>query len=47
MDQGGLKVIQVECFANALKASWVQRLRDKSDTGHWKTDNGHCRSIFC
>jgi exonuclease III len=35
-ENGGLRMIDVECFINAQKVMWVKRIL-KEDTGSWKT----------
>jgi hypothetical protein len=35
-DEGGLKMLDVQCFINAQKVMWVKRLLAKKDEGSWK-----------
>ena len=35
-DEGGLKMIDIESFMAALKASWVKRILDNNNKGLWK-----------
>ena len=35
-EEGGLKMLDVECFINAQKVMWVKRLLAKNDEGSWK-----------
>ena len=35
-EEGGLKMLDVECFINAQKVMWVKRLLAKKDEGSWK-----------
>jgi hypothetical protein len=35
-NEGGLKMLDVECFINAQKVMWVKRLLAKNDEGSWK-----------
>ena len=34
--KGGLKMLDIVSFNNALKAKWVQRLLDPNNKGKWK-----------
>ena len=36
IENGCLKMIDIEFFINSLKASWVKRLADNSNKGEWK-----------
>ncbi|MES9884044.1 MAG: reverse transcriptase domain-containing protein [Sedimenticola sp.] len=36
-ENGGLKMIDPECFINSLKASWVKRLTSDTNNGQWKS----------
>lgn len=36
IDKGGLKVIDVKSFSQALKISWVKRYLNDYNTGYWK-----------
>ena len=36
IEYGGLKMINIELFMNAIKASWVKRLLDNNNKGIWK-----------
>ena len=36
IENGGLKMIDIEFFINSLKASWVKKLTDNSNKGDWK-----------
>lgn len=36
VDRGGLKIIHVDSFANALKTSWIKRYYDPTAIGFWK-----------
>ena len=35
-EDGGLKMIDIESFIYAIKASWVKRLIDENNKGYWK-----------
>ena len=37
IENGGLKMINIPFFLNALKASWVKRILDNNNNGLWKT----------
>ena len=34
--KGGLKMLDIQSFNNALKANWVQRYLDPNNKGKWK-----------
>ena len=36
LSEGGLKMIDLDSFINALKGSWVKRLFDEENKGQWK-----------
>ena len=35
-ENGGLKLTDINCFLNAIKAGWVKRFLDKNNHGKWK-----------
>ncbi len=35
-EEGGLKMIDLDSFINALKATWVKRLTNRETNGQWK-----------
>ena len=35
-EEGGLKMIDIDKFIHALKASWVKRIFDENNKGIWK-----------
>ena len=36
IENGGLKMININFFLNALKASWIKRIMDEENQGPWK-----------
>ena len=36
IENGGLKMVDIELFITSLKASWVKRLSDENNKGDWK-----------
>jgi hypothetical protein len=36
-ENGGIKLTDIDCFLNAIKASWVKRYLDKNNKSKWKT----------
>ena len=34
--KGGLKMLDIQSFNNAIKATWIQRYLDPNDKGKWK-----------
>ena len=51
-NKGGLKMLDIQSFNNAVKAKWVQRYLDPHNKGKWKplTDfflgNHHAMALF-
>ena len=35
-EEGGLKMINIELFLYAIKASWIKRIIDPCNKGQWK-----------
>ncbi len=35
-EEGGLNIIALDSFINALKATWVKRLTNRETNGQWK-----------
>ena len=41
IENGGLKMIDIQCFISALKANWVKRYVHDENKGNWKTTFRH------
>ena len=35
-EEGGLKMIDLNCYINSLKCTWIKRIFDHNNKGQWK-----------
>ena len=44
--EGGLKMIDIQSFSKALKATWIRKYLDTSNQGKWKLFLSKIREVW-